>query len=147
LAPEYAELATELKGEVKVANVDATENKDVSSKYGVQGYPTIKFFPAGKKDESSAIPYEGQRNAASMAEWAREQTKDLKHFEHTQLTSQSDYDENCLGRNLCVIIFLPHILDSSQSERDAYLEQIKEIGLKFRGKPYKFIWVQGGDHF
>ena len=27
LAPEYAELATELKGEVKVAKVDATENK------------------------------------------------------------------------------------------------------------------------
>jgi protein disulfide-isomerase A6 len=73
-------LATDLKGEVKVGKVDATENKDVSSKYGVQGYPTIKFFPAGKKDEDSAIPYEGQRNAAAMAEWAREQTKDLKIF-------------------------------------------------------------------
>jgi len=50
LAPEYALLATDLKGEVKVGKVDATENKEVSSKYGVQGYPTIKFFPAGKKD-------------------------------------------------------------------------------------------------
>jgi protein disulfide-isomerase A6 len=46
----------------------------------VSGYPTIKFFPGGKKDDSSAINYDGQRNAVAMAEWAREQTKDLKHF-------------------------------------------------------------------
>lgn len=80
LAPEWAELATNLKGEVKVAKVDATENKNAGERFGVRGYPTIKFFPAGKKDESSAIDYEGARNAAAMAEWAREKTKDLKHW-------------------------------------------------------------------
>ncbi len=99
LAPEYAELATSLKGEVKVAKVDSTEQKEVSGKYGVRGYPTIKFFPAGKKDESSAIDYDGQRTAAAMAEWAREKTKDLKIFEHTRLTSQAQYDEFCAGRS------------------------------------------------
>lgn len=82
-----------------------------------------------------------------MAEWAREKTKDLKHWEHVRLTSQAQYDEFCGGRNLCVITFLPHILDSSQEERDTYLEKIKEVGLKFRGKPFKFLWSQGGDHF
>jgi hypothetical protein len=46
-----------------------------------------------------------------------------------------------------VIAFLPHILDSSQAERDAHLETIKTVGLKFRGKPFKFMWTQGGDHF
>jgi protein disulfide-isomerase A6 len=49
--------------------------------------------------------------------------------------------------DLCVIAFLPHILDSSQAERDGQLETIKEVGLKFRGKPFKFLWSQGGDHF
>lgn len=99
MAPEWAELATNLKGEVKVAKVDATENKNAGERFGVRGYPTIKFFPAGKKDESSAIDYEGGRNAAAMAEWAREKTKDLKHWEHVRLTSQSQYDEYCAGRS------------------------------------------------
>jgi hypothetical protein len=46
-----------------------------------------------------------------------------------------------------VIAFLPHILDSSHEEREAHLSTIKEVGLKFRGKPFKFLWAQGGDHF
>jgi protein disulfide-isomerase A6 len=56
-----------LKGEVKVAKVDATENKEAAGRFGVRGYPTIKFFPGGKKDDSSAIDYSGQRTAQAMA--------------------------------------------------------------------------------
>ena len=52
LAPEWAELATSVKGEIKVAKVDATENKRLGERFGVRGYPTIKFFPAGRKDDS-----------------------------------------------------------------------------------------------
>lgn len=88
LAPEWAELATNLKGEVKVAKVDATENKAIAERFGVRGYPTIKFFPAGKKDDSSAVDYDGQRSASALADWAREKTKDLKHWEHVRLVSQ-----------------------------------------------------------
>lgn len=71
LAPEWAELATNLKGEVKVAKVDATENKEAAGRFGVKGYPTIKFFPGGKKDDDSAIDYDGPRTAQGMADWAR----------------------------------------------------------------------------
>jgi hypothetical protein len=48
---------------------------------------------------------------------------------------------------LCVITFLPNLLDSNEQEYAVYFEKIKEVGLKFRGKPYKFLWTQGGDHF
>ena len=99
LAPEWAELATELKGEVKVAKVDATENKQSAEQFGVRGYPTIKFFPAGAgKDSSWAMNYDGQRTSAAMAEWARDKMKDLKHWEHIKLSSQAVYDEYCSGR-------------------------------------------------
>lgn len=27
------------------------------------------------------------------------------------------------------------------------METIKEVGLRLRGKPFKFLWAQGGDHF
>ena len=147
LEPEWAALATNLKGEVKVAKIDATENKELAARFGVQGYPTIKFFPAGPKDESSAIDYSGPRNEAGMAEWAREQTGGATNFEQIELTSQSVYDEYCLDKHLCVIYFLPHKLDSSPEERQKYLDTIKEVGLKFKGKPFRFMWTQGGDHF
>lgn len=38
-------------------------------------------------------------------------------------------------------------MDSSETEREQQLEKIKEIGLKYRGKPFKFLWAQAGDHF
>jgi protein disulfide-isomerase A6 len=113
LTPEWAALATSLKGEIKVAKVDATQNQELASRFGVRGYPSIKFFKPGQKEDSSAVDYEGGRSESAMAEWARAQTSDLKIFSHIQLTSQSVYDEHCKGRNLCVINFLPSTLDST----------------------------------
>ena len=154
LAPEWAALATNLKGEIKVAKVDATENKELGARFGVQGYPTIKFFPAGNKEDSAAVDYNGQRSEGEMAEWAREQTVGSSHFEHIFLNEQKVYDEYCKDRSnyilmidLCVISFLPHKLDSTPEEREKHLEIIKETALAFRGKPFKFMWAQGGDHF
>ncbi len=60
LAPHWASAATELKGKVKIAKLDATEEKTMASKYGIRGFPTIKYFPAGKKDLDSAQDYTGK---------------------------------------------------------------------------------------
>jgi hypothetical protein len=38
-------------------------------------------------------------------------------------------------------------LDSTPEERTKYLETVKEAALKFKGKPFKFLWAQGGDNF
>jgi protein disulfide-isomerase A6 len=63
LAPEWARAATELKGKVKLGVVDATVHTQISQRYGVQGFPTIKFFPAGKKD-GQAEDYNGGRTSS-----------------------------------------------------------------------------------
>ena len=42
---------------MKVAKIDATENQELASRFGVKGYPTIKFFKAGQKDDSRYISY------------------------------------------------------------------------------------------
>ena len=81
-------MATDLKGEIKVGKVDATVHSSLGSRFGVSGYPTIKFFPAGKKTESDAIPYEGGRSAAAMAEWGREQVQGSQGPNIPQLVSQ-----------------------------------------------------------
>jgi protein disulfide-isomerase A6 len=52
LAPTYEVVATSFKKEasVVVAKVDADAHKDLAGQYGVTGFPTLKFFPAGSTE-------------------------------------------------------------------------------------------------
>eukprot|EP01104_Vermistella_antarctica_P006000 TRINITY_DN16734_c2_g1_i1.p1 TRINITY_DN16734_c2_g1~~TRINITY_DN16734_c2_g1_i1.p1 ORF type:complete len:266 (+),score=93.02 TRINITY_DN16734_c2_g1_i1:39-800(+) len=60
LVPIWAELATKAS-DFNVAKVDCTENRDLATKYGVRGFPTIKLFEDGdfKKDYSGARTVDG----------------------------------------------------------------------------------------
>jgi protein disulfide-isomerase A1 len=69
LAPKYEELGalyakSEFKDQVVIAKVDATAN-DVPDE--IQGFPTIKLFPAGAKDK--AVTYEGARTIEDLIEF------------------------------------------------------------------------------
>ena len=47
LAPEYAKAAQKLRENdppYYIAKVDATENKALGERFGVKGFPTLKFF-------------------------------------------------------------------------------------------------------
>ncbi|KAF2260982.1 protein disulfide-isomerase [Lojkania enalia] len=72
LAPKYEELATlygteELSKLVTIAKVDATAN-DVPDE--IQGFPTIKLFPAGKKD--APVDYSGSRTVEDLIQFIKE---------------------------------------------------------------------------
>lgn len=60
-----------MKGKVRIAKVDATVHRNIASEYGIQGYPTLIFFPKGKKDKTEK--YEGQRTAEDIAAWLNSQ--------------------------------------------------------------------------
>ena len=67
LAPEYAKAAKRLKEQdppIRIAKVDATANTESASKYGVQGYPTLKWFVKGVPKE-----YEGPREEMGIVNW------------------------------------------------------------------------------
>ncbi|KAE9589484.1 hypothetical protein Lal_00000078 [Lupinus albus] len=60
LAPTYEKVATafKLEEDVVIANLDADKYRDLAEKYGVSGFPTLKFFP---KNNKAGEAYEGGR--------------------------------------------------------------------------------------
>jgi len=76
LAPKYEKLAAlyaddaDFASKVTIAKVDATAN-DVPEE--IQGFPTIKLFPAGSKD--SPVDYSGSRTIEDLANFIRDNGK------------------------------------------------------------------------
>lgn len=67
LEPEYEKAATTLAEQgsaIKLVKVDATVETDLASTYGIQGYPTLKFFRSG-----IPIEYESGRTAGDIVSW------------------------------------------------------------------------------
>ncbi len=71
LAPEWKQAAAtfQTSDPIKLAALDATSAPEIASKYGVQGYPTIKFFKEGSTD---AEDYDGGRSADTIVEWVND---------------------------------------------------------------------------
>jgi len=67
LTPEYAGAAQQLAKNdppIPLAKVDATENKALAEKYGIQGFPTLFWFRGGEKSE-----YTGGRTTDTIVSW------------------------------------------------------------------------------
>jgi len=98
LAPSWEKAADQLKGVVKVGAVDMTTEESVGQPYGIQGFPTIKFFGFNK---NMPISYESARDADTIVNYAldkvgsevRKRSKgDTKKPEKQKKSSASDKD-------------------------------------------------------
>jgi len=148
LEPEWNVLAKKVKGQVKIAKLDSTANTKISSKYGISGYPTIKFFPAGKKNDNLVEDYSGSRDATTMGNWVLEKKEMSQPLELQQLENAETFKKYCKeAKAACLIVFLPHIYDSNKEERNNYIQTIEEVQVALKGKPLTFLWSQGGDQF
>jgi len=69
LAPDYEKVANAFVGEdnVVVAKLDADAHRDLATKYGISGFPTIKFFGKSSKDAPEA--YESPRDVPSFVNY------------------------------------------------------------------------------
>eukprot|EP00758_Cryptobia_borreli_P005333 Tbor_TRINITY_DN4847_c0_g1::TRINITY_DN4847_c0_g1_i1::g.1222::m.1222/K09584/PDIA6, TXNDC7; protein disulfide-isomerase A6 len=73
LVPEYMKVGKAASGSkaVVVAKVNADEHGGLAGRFGVSGYPTIKYFPAGSTE---AEDYQGGRDAASFVSFLNMKT-------------------------------------------------------------------------
>merc|ERR1719183_3053890 len=67
MAPHYIADSDKLADGVKLGEVDCDgeANKEICSKNGIQGFPTLKWFDA----DGSVVEYDGGRGAGDFAQW------------------------------------------------------------------------------
>merc|ERR1711971_1033163 len=117
LTPEYASAAASLAeagSPVKLAKVDATENKELGTKFGVKGYPTLKWFQDGVAQE-----YSGGRTADTIVSWINKKSAGVPKLDNEEAA-------NALvsGNRVAAIGFFK---DSNSKEARAYLEAANAI--------------------
>lgn len=72
LAPEYELVATAYKGlGAHVASVDADAHRELGQRFGVTGFPTLKYFPAGSIEGET---YTGGRTGADIVNFLNQKT-------------------------------------------------------------------------
>jgi len=71
LAPHYEEASEKLPEGVKLAEVDTTEQTELGERFGIRGYPTLKWFENGVDSD-----YDGGRTTDTILQWINVQTTD-----------------------------------------------------------------------
>ncbi|KAF9436197.1 hypothetical protein BGZ76_004581 [Entomortierella beljakovae] len=73
LSPIYDKIAdafTEQEDKVMIAKIDADEFRTLGHRFGIKGYPTIKWFPHGI--DGPVEPYNGKRDFESIRSFVQE---------------------------------------------------------------------------
>ncbi|MBN3277832.1 PDIA6 isomerase, partial [Polyodon spathula] len=145
LEPVWAAAATEVKeqtkGKVKLGAVDATVHQMLASRYGIQGFPTIKVFRKGEQPED----YEGGRSKADIVARALDLYSDnAAPPELLEILNGDILKKTCEDYQLCIIAALPHILDTGAAGRNAYLEVMMKMAEKYKKKMWGWLWTEAG---
>ncbi|XP_045904159.1 protein disulfide-isomerase A2 [Micropterus dolomieu] len=75
LEPLYAEAAGKLKTEepaMRLAKVDATEEKELAEEFDIDGFPTLKLFVNG--DRKEPVDFTGKRSVEGIIQWMKRRT-------------------------------------------------------------------------
>lgn len=141
LAPHWRDASVELDGKgVKFGAVDCTKETGLADRFGVQSYPTIKVFGANKDEPEE---YDGGRTKSAIVSWAVSEHETMTAEPRTvaQLTSQEVLEQEC-AQDLCLVAFLPHILDTGAAGREAYLDIFRQLADKHKKRRMGFVWAE-----
>lgn len=145
-APHWDKVASSLKGKIKVGAMDVTLHRDTADLFGINGYPTITYFPPGPKNSGSRRNYEGPHVALDIIQWALDKfDENIPPPELIQIVGKDSFKEACEKTHpLCVISVLPHILDCQSNCRYDYLDILKALADKHKKKMWGWAWVEAG---
>lgn len=155
LLPDWHSASTLLGGTgAMLGIVDGSEAKSLAAIYSVRGYPTIRVFPGGGDKQNRVKDYKGGKTTPEIVQYALDEV-DRSGFpperKIPELTSQSLLDEACGGPSrrsskLCVLVALPHILDTGANGRNKYRDTLAAAALSVRGRAgaFDFVWFEGG---
>ncbi|KAL2254173.1 protein disulfide-isomerase like 2-1-like [Sesamum indicum] len=129
LAPTYEKVATAFKQEedVVIANVDADKYRDLGEKYGVSGFPTLKFFP---KNNKAGEDYDGGRDLDDFVTFINEKcgtSRDAKG----QLTSKAGIVE-------ALDTVVKEFLSATNEEKKAVFKKLEEEANKLEGSAARY---------
>jgi len=143
LAPHWKAAAAKLEGKVKLGAVDCTEEKATCTKYKVEGFPTIKTFARGNKENPA--PFEAGRTTDAIVSHGMEMYEDSKGpIEVGQMVNKDSLTAACGDKTLCLLAFLPHILDTKASGRNKYIEMLNEAAQRHKRTSIGFLWGEAG---
>ncbi|KAI7837719.1 hypothetical protein COHA_008441 [Chlorella ohadii] len=167
----WIDLAKQLSGRVKVGAVDCTQHKQTCDEFGVRGFPTLKWFGENKERPEE---YSGGRDTGSLAAFATQHwSAQQPPPEVRELVDEVVWEEHCTGhaadadldikevkpKQLCLVAFLPHILDSKAAGREAYLQILRDLAVNclavtvdpcqsqyghLQDRPFSYLWAEGG---
>jgi len=112
LAPLYAAAATELKeydSTIVIAKIDATTHGVAAQQFGVEGYPTLKWFKNGE-----ASDFDGGRTTEDIVAWVVKKTGPASLL----VESASDFAMKSEGTTVVVLTYLSSL---EGAEFDAYI--------------------------
>ena len=72
--PQFEKLAKSTKGLFKIGAVNCEEERDLASKYKIDGFPTVLFFG---EDKTKTEEYEGNRKADKIVEYLFDKAKNI----------------------------------------------------------------------
>jgi len=110
LAPVYEELAQAFehaKEKVQIAKVDADAEKSLGKRFGVQGFPTLKWFD-GKSD--TPTDYSGGRDLDALSDFITQKTgirikKKAQQPTHVKILSDTDFKKTIGGDQHVLVAF------------------------------------------
>jgi len=110
LAPEWKIAGDTFQPEddIRIAAFDATTSADIVSRYGIKGYPTIKYFAKGSK-LSAPEEYQGGRQAEGIISWINQKVGSARRLKSTpsnvQALTTDTFEKVALGAKGALVEF------------------------------------------
>jgi thioredoxin-like negative regulator of GroEL len=114
MKPAWEQLGSEFENSktVLIGNVDCTVEQDVCSKYGVRGYPTIKYFTGATAADGDS--YDGGRTFDDLKKFADENLGPSCDAAHKDLCTPEKLEE------------LEEAMKMTQEERDSKIKEAND---------------------